>query len=94
MKVNVLLINPRDSVVTALQVLAAGTKLAASDAIPALQTCETVPMGHKVAIRDIAEGEHVIKYGASIGVASQAIRAGQHVHTHNLRSLRGAVKHA
>jgi altronate dehydratase len=49
-------------------------------------TTESVPLGHKVAARDIAAGEKIIKYGAPIGSATCAIRAGEHVHTHNLRS--------
>ena len=42
--------------------------------------------GHKLAVRDIAEGEPVIKYGYPIGVASRAIKKGEWVHSHNLRS--------
>ena len=49
-------------------------------------TTEAVPLGHKVAARDIAAGEKIIKYGAPIGSAICAINAGEHVHTHNLRS--------
>ncbi len=47
-----------------------------------------VPMGHKVAMRAIASGERVMKYGCSIGEATVDIAAGDHVHVHNLRSLR------
>jgi len=43
-----------------------------------------VPPGHKIAIRDIAVGEPVRRYGQIIGFASQAIRCGEHVHVHNL----------
>jgi altronate dehydratase small subunit len=44
-----------------------------------------VPFGHKVALRDIAEGEAVIKYGVPIGVATEHIAIGSHVHVHNCR---------
>ena len=47
-----------------------------------------VPLGHKVALRDLAEGEQVIEYGVPIGLASCPIAAGDHVHIHNLRSAR------
>ena len=48
--------------------------------------------GHKYAIRDIAAGENVIKYGYPIGHATEDIRCGAHVHTHNLATnLSGAV---
>lgn len=42
---------------------------------------------HKFALRDIAAGEKVIKYGMPIGVATSDIKAGDHVHTHNLKTL-------
>ena len=47
---------------------------------------EAVARGHKVALCDIAEGELVIKYGTPIGRATRDIKAGEWVHTHNLRS--------
>ena len=43
--------------------------------------------GHKFALRDIAEGEKVIKYGMPVGVATAAIKEGEKVHTHNLKTL-------
>ena len=43
-------------------------------------------LGHKVAARSIAEGEHVLKYGAPIGIATTAIAPGEHVHVHNVAS--------
>lgn len=47
-----------------------------------------VPLGHKVALRDLTENETVTEYGVSIGLARRLIPAGAHVHTHNLRSAR------
>jgi len=47
-----------------------------------------IPYGHKVALDDIEEGEKVIKYGETIGVATGNIPKGSHAHTHNIRSLR------
>ncbi len=44
-----------------------------------------IPFGHKVAIRAIAAGETVRKYGVVIGTATQPIRLGEHVHVHNCR---------
>lgn len=43
-----------------------------------------VPAGHKIALRDIAEGERILKYNTEIGVAARAIAAGEHVHGHNI----------
>ena len=45
-----------------------------------------VETGHKVALRDIAEGENVIKYGFPIGHATQSIKKGESVHSHNLKT--------
>jgi len=50
---------------------------------------EALPSNHKFALRDIASGESIIKYGLVIGVANQAIAEGQHVHAHNIDSNRG-----
>ncbi|PZS32107.1 MAG: galactonate dehydratase [Pseudonocardiales bacterium] len=49
-----------------------------------LTTRGDIPRGHKIAVRDIAAGSPVRKYGQPIGVATNAIAAGEHVHTHNL----------
>lgn len=46
----------------------------------------TVPAGHKYALRDIREGEAIIKYGEIIGRATKNISKGEWVHTHNLKS--------
>ncbi len=48
-----------------------------------------VPYGHKIAVRDIAKGEHIMKYGESIGEAEVDIRRGDYVHVHNMKALRG-----
>ena len=47
-----------------------------------------IPLGHKIALMDIAQGNTVIKYGVSIGKATQAIKKGDWVHTHNLKTAR------
>jgi altronate dehydratase len=47
---------------------------------------DRIPMGHKMAIAEIAVGQKVLKYGAPIGSATQPIRPGQYVHTHNVKS--------
>ena len=42
--------------------------------------------GHKYALRDIKSGENIIKYGNPIGHATEDIKAGEHVHTHNVKT--------
>lgn len=48
-----------------------------------------VPYGHKIALRDIAKGEPIMKYGESIGAASHDIKKGDYVHIHNMDAMRG-----
>ena len=47
-----------------------------------------VPIGHKVALADLAVGDTVIKYGEDIGKAVADIAKGEHVHVHNLKTKR------
>jgi (2R)-sulfolactate sulfo-lyase subunit alpha len=56
-----------------------------------LTLVEDVPLGHKVAMRDLAAEKHIIEYGRAIGYAVTGIAAGQHVHVHNIKSLRWAA---
>jgi len=86
----VLLIDPRDDVAVALSTLASGDPVAENVAA----TVE-IPAGHKVALRAIAKGEPVRKYGWPIGHAIADIAAGDHVHSHNLAtSLSGLEDYA
>ena len=82
-----LVISDRDNVATALEPLAAGRRLELGEHLVTL--LEDVPSGHKVALRAIAAGQPVVKYGSSIGLASADNAAGAHVHTHNVSSSRG-----
>jgi hypothetical protein len=52
----------------------------------AIVATEPIDHGHKIALRAIAAGEPVIKYGVPIGFATAAIAPGAWVHTHNCRS--------
>lgn len=49
--------------------------------------CVSLENGHKYAVKDIADGEKVIKYGCAIGIATTDIKKGEHVHSHNLQTL-------
>jgi len=49
---------------------------------------EDIALGHKIALRNIGKGEKVIEYGDVIGAATKDIATGEHVHVHNLKSLR------
>lgn len=47
-----------------------------------------VPIGHKVALTDLAEGDTIIKYGEDIGRVIASIAKGEHVHVHNIKTKR------
>jgi altronate dehydratase small subunit len=47
-----------------------------------------VPFGHKIALKSIAQGEEIVKYGEVIGVASARVEVGEWLHTHNVESIR------
>ena len=80
----VLRIDPRDDVATALRALEPGERIeAGGDAVTVL---DAIPKGHKLALKLVAQGAEVLKYGWPIGRATRAIRAGEHVHSHNLKT--------
>jgi altronate dehydratase small subunit len=83
----VIVISEGDNVATALEALEPGRLLERPSG--AVTVRDTIPRGHKVALAAIAAGGSVIKYGSSIGVATEAIAPGAHVHTHNVSSARG-----
>lgn len=49
---------------------------------------DDVPLGHKLALIDIADGDDIIEYGVRVGIATRDISAGEYVHVHNVRSAR------
>lgn len=88
----VLQIKSEDNVVIALADLAQGEELH----LPAksLRVIESIPNGHKVALKDISAGEPVIRYAYPIGIASKNIRAGEWIHSHNLHTgLEGKLEY-
>ncbi len=53
-----------------------------------IEAAEAVPFGHKIALAPIPSSRKILKYGETIGIATRAIKAGTHVHVHNLKSSR------
>jgi altronate hydrolase len=85
----ILAMHPDDNVALCLDPVAAG------DALPGGVTAAVVvPAGHKIALRPIAPGEPVRKYGQVIGLASAAIAPGAHVHVHNVSAEVGGMRSA
>ncbi len=86
-------INPSDNVVVALQTLSAGTTIEIEDEKITLLT--DVPAGHKCAIKDLAEGENVIKYGFPIGHTRHAICKGSFLDHNDIKTnLEGTLDYS
>lgn len=77
---NSIIIDQKDNVAVAL------TDLSKGYVFNNIRLLSDVPQKHKFALCNIQKGEKVIKYGFPIGVAKQDIRAGEHIHTHNLKT--------
>ena len=54
----------------------------------AIEAAEDIPLGHKVALRDLDVDGSVIKYDRDIGRVTASIQRGEHVHVHNLKTRR------
>jgi len=84
--------NPKDNVATAIADIEAGASVSILSTegavVKEVQAKASIPLGHKLAVRGIGLEERIVKYGALIGEASQAIAEGEHVHVHNVESLR------
>lgn len=80
----VFVLKPGDNIGIACRPLAMGETVSVGER--GLEALAPVPLGHKIALRAIAAGEKVLRWGVPIGSATRAIDAGEHVHTHNLAS--------
>nr|WP_321411085.1 altronate dehydratase family protein [uncultured Carboxylicivirga sp.] len=81
---NSIKIHPDDSVVVALEAISKGDLIFVEG--NEIVVNDDVPQGHKIAIKSINKGEHILKYAASIGIAQADIKVGDHIHVHNLRT--------
>ncbi|MBA7609024.1 Altronate dehydratase [subsurface metagenome] len=82
-------INPDDNTATALNDIEAGETISLvskSGPVGEMTAKQAAPFGHKLAVTDIKKGEKILKYGEVIGLATQPIGKGYHVHTHNVES--------
>lgn len=85
--------SPRDNVgVVVVEDLKAGTEMLGviteTDSTLNVTARHDIPIGHKVALKDLKEGDTIIKYGEDIGRMVGAAETGGHVHTHNLKTKR------
>lgn len=86
-----ILIDKNDNVATALSQLQKGdsVQVGVEDYTVTTVLLQNIPFGHKFALKDIREGETIVKYGEAIGLAMKPIRQGEHVHVHNVESQKG-----
>src|SRR4051794_29387115 len=86
-----LVLHVDDDVAVALRDLDADEEVQVrrADANVLVRTRDPIPLGHKFALRSLAPGTPIRKYGEVIGAATAAIESGAHVHIHNMASLRG-----
>ena len=70
----------------------AGTKMTGwimdEDRMIDVKAQQDIPIGHKVALKDMAVGDTVWKYGIDMGKVVAAVRAGEHAHVHNIKTKR------
>ena len=86
-----MILNREDNVATAVRQMESGERIridTKTDDI-CITVLQAIHPGHKLALRDIQPGEHIIKYGEVIGRATAKINQGEHVHVHNVEGLRG-----
>ena len=85
--------SPKDNVaVVVVEGLKAGTKafgvVTENDSTFTVDVKDDIPIGHKVALKDMAVGDTAIKYGVDIGKVVQPIAKGAHAHVHNIKTKR------
>jgi hypothetical protein len=83
--VNMIILDDGDNVGVALRDIAVSEQ-ARSVSGPQVPAIERIIQGHKIALRNIAEGEVIVRFGVPVGVAKAAIGRGHLVHVHNVRS--------
>ncbi len=86
-------INENDNVIVALKNISEGESLIVEteNCEKTVKVLQDIPAGHKMAIYDIKKESKVIKYGYSIGIAKEDIKAGNWIHTHNIKTALGDV---
>ena len=87
----IVVLNDADNVATSLAPLDAQSRIEVTlnGERRTVTVLDSIPFGHKLAIRRMARGDEVLKYGEVIGRASEAIEPGRWVHVHNVESVRG-----
>jgi hypothetical protein len=85
-------IAPGDHVAVAVREIVGTVQILAGERLIQCTLPSAIPMGHKFALTEIPAGTEIRKYGHVIGVLTGAVKAGEHVHIHNLASLRARAR--
>ncbi|MEM3804327.1 MAG: UxaA family hydrolase [Conexivisphaerales archaeon] len=80
-----------DNVALALEELMPGDLIQFDQSSSNIQVKQHIEFGHKFAIREIRRGDYIVKDGEIIGQATSDISPGEHVHIHNVQSLRASM---
>jgi len=91
MKIDAIIIKDKDNVATALRDIEPkeNVTIGIGDKTKEINVQEPISFGHKFAVKNIASGVEIVKYGEVIGQALNDIPPGTHAHIHNIESLRG-----
>lgn len=91
MSQSAIIIDRKDNVATALRQLEQGdsVRVEIGDDEVVVVLSQSIPFGHKFALRDIEPGEPIVKYGEVIGLATKRILKGEHTHVHNVEGPTG-----
>lgn len=85
-----IIVDSLDNVATSITNLEAGSTVTFKfGSKKKVELKQSIPFGHKFALKKIEKGEKIIKYGELIGRATKFIDEGEHVHIHNVESMRG-----
>ena len=85
MEIYAIRLNEKDNVAVVPQTVEKNDTVVVSDF--SLKAEENIPVGHKIALKEIQAGDMIVKYGTSIGEATCRIYPGQWVHTHNVKDI-------
>ena len=88
----VMMMDEKDNVATALVGILKGERVevvsSAQKVLERVVVKDAIPLGHKIALANMAKGDEVVKYGETIGRGSRDISVGDYVHIHNVESIR------
>ena len=86
-----IVVDEKDNVATALRELEQGESISVEigGRVADVTVLTPIPFGHKIALADIGAGQPIIKYGETVGLATEGIGKGQHTHVQNVEEPKG-----